>query len=286
MAGYSVKKVLAIRDKLVSEWLTVADGHAMVGDVFLDLVAVAKEVLPGGPFTDVLRRSMVDLLGRTADKQTFRAVAWRLAGNHERLARGVAALPWRGQRHREWCPSRCVLVEATRKTDRRKEGAVLTWEVLAGTPAGRKVGRYFSLAALAHSRREWGFAKRRVRPENHPPEKPFLTYERPEQLFGLRVLLLFEPLTSTLESPVPAAIKGTQSLLKFNRPLLAMRARYGFVCPEGFSHPCHVCPRGLDACPVACRLRSCDRRICPQCSRESWVAPDRPQACLVCLSKG
>jgi hypothetical protein len=295
-ASYNIARVLALRDRLTED-LVVHFSQEEGSPRLLDsVVPVVLKHLPGKIDPSVLRDSLVDLIGRPLERGLLRLVAWRLAGNLARLKRSKAALPWLRQTVQETSPALILHVERlTREQGKqpgkqqgaqKESGGRLTFEVLAGSQAGLRLRKYWSLRFASKHRKVFGFARNSRRPEKLSPTQPFLGFEDLRQLAGLRLSLQFSP-ESCRDGLDFDGFSCPPAALEHNRKLLLLRTRVELPCPASFSHPCHLCWVGSERCRAACHPVSFVQQPCLECQRvDAYFDPAvRRALCVDCAAR-
>lgn len=267
---FNLPQVFRSRDRLMDLVLDAHVGTVAVGDAFRNLVrAVQRELLGSdSPAEELaLGASMRYLAGLELTKKALFELAWRLAGNVERLRDGLPVHPWCRQEHVEWVP---VQVVATRYAIQKKPhekhgraGRTMRFAVLAGSPCPMHLTQWWSNEKLNVVAYAVGFKRR----------PPMYKADHAE-IMSMRFLALIDPARSTRE-PGFYNVGCPSSFLAYNRALIKKRRRIGFSCPEGFEHQCHQCPLGVRSCEAACHTEDYEEKDCPACGRSWWFDTDR-----------
>ena len=236
---YNLSRVFATRDRLVRETLLEFLGTELVGDWFDKLVGVLCETLDVDE--SVMFDSIRNLAGTVFDRPTAYATAWRLAGNIDKLQAGLSVPPWFIQTQEEWLPVQ-ILSWQPDQTARRKPTNTYRMRVLAGS------------AVPLYTTASWptGFTRLLARQIGFTKGKGNFPYQHPSEFVQLRLRILADPARSKPGQLGFWEVAGGAGLTKWNREIMAMRARIDFVCPENYTHPCYRCPIGYDQCDAAC----------------------------------
>jgi len=250
-------------------------GTVPTGRGFHAFVAALRDKLPAGiPYPHVYYSALY-LAGREISLTDLQTLAWRLAANTSLLRHGPVC-PWAGQAVSEWVP--VAVKGVARHTDRyHRPGATFSFFVLAGTPVGLVLTKFWTRRFVAMLASRTGFSK----PWGQRP------FRDPVEFYNLQLFALVEPRLSR-EAPEFESVAVSAAQLTENRNLLRLRQRpVGvFGCPRGFTLaiPCARCPAGEDCCPAATHRRTYEERFCEGCRRKSWFEPgELPDAtCLTC----
>ncbi len=266
---FDVGRVFRLRGRLMDEVLDGFVGSVLTGDALQSMAELLRRKLNGsrGGIEHMQVLSSVRYLGGLeVTEGQLRELAWRLAGNVDRLRSGRSVVPWSRQEGREWVP---VQVVATRYAIRKKpqekfgrSGRTVRFRVLAGTPCPVEMTQWWSHSKSDVVAGELGFTRR-------PP-----LYKADQgELMGMRFAALIDPAQSTRE-PWFFHVHCPPSFRAYNRALIKLRRRIGFSCPEGYEHHCFQCPVGARACPAACHPEDFEARDCPHCGKLSWFDTD------------
>lgn len=258
--------VFALRDRLMDRALAERVGTVPAGGTFAGMVEAVRRVF--GPRADrwALVESMRYLAGREVSHRGAVELAWRLAGNADRVRAGRAVAPWTAQAAPEWVP---VQVVAARYEIRKRPadkfgrpGHTLRFQVLAGTPCPLQLTQWWSKEKADVVAYSVGFRR-----------KPPMFLGDHAELMGMRFQVLVDPARSGRE-PGFFHVACPPGLLAPNRALIKKRRRIGFDCPRGYAHECHQCPAGAATCEAACHPADYAARACPACGREWWFDTD------------
>lgn len=265
---YNLAWILRRKDELLDD----ADLRMFLGQTirrltWSELSQTLEDKLRGRVPLPVIRDSLRYLAGQRLHEEELELLLWRLLGNLERLRSGHPVLPWQlGGAVAEWVPVQLGDSRPLRKA--RKPGVVMEFTILAGLPSGLVTSRRVSYGMAGMLASRLGFSR---------PRGPF-PYRQVQQLFGLRTYALISPERSR-ETPYLEQFHERPAFATWNKRLLRLRRRTapgGHTCPRRLppSLDCHRCPAGLDACPIACRSQTWQRKVCWECERECWLPAD------------
>jgi len=240
---YNLVRIFAIRARLLTDTLVPYVGTELVGDWFGELTRDLARALDVQE--DVIEDSIRHCAGEVLLRPSAFVLAWRLAGNIDRLRDGTACPQWFTQSEEEWLPTQVLDWQAD-KTSRGKPVNVYTLRILAGTSCPMRVIASWPVSFTRMLARQIGFSNRRGK-------TPF---QHPAEFVRLRLRVLADPARSKPGQLGFWEVAGAAGLTKWNRSILQKRARIGFQCPENYTHACHVCPYGYDECPAACRPKT------------------------------
>ncbi len=244
------------------------------------------ETLPGVHHRPTVEESIAALVGTYVDEAIIAETAWRLAGNHRRLRQRKAVPKWHVQKFHEWVPAQVISCRRTRHP-RAGMGATVTFRILAGTPAGLGVSKWWSFARCRMHARDFGFSRPPSPKAVHPPK---FVYSAPEQLVSMRCYLLVTPKASGNEpgfeyAGFPASVKP------WNSELIKCRLRTlpQYRCPQGHpqSFPCHKCPIGYINCKPGTHKSDWVEGQCAACGQaDAFFDPDvKSETCISCTIK-
>ena len=267
--GFSLQRVLARRDQLFSVSLRPYIGSSLVGQTIQDVCDDLAAVLPQTVSRAALSESLRVMAGTDMTQRTARELAWRLAGNVDKLIAGEPAFPWAGQFSDEVVP---VRVERMRFEKRQKtKGYVLYCRALAGSPCPMVFPQFFSLRSFRAVCRTLGFSA------------PWGQYPMATPLYFVN-LVFFAHLEASrsAETPYFKTISASAGLVTHNKPKIAVRCRVK-PCPLGYKHECSKCWMGYNECPAAIHPRTLVQRPCTQCAAVGFFEPeDEGAICLNC----
>jgi hypothetical protein len=276
--------VFRTRDALVEAIEFEFADRSLIGESFSRFVDVVFEVLPGKPVERfALEESLRHVVGVKLTKDLIASVSWRIAGNLPRLRARRAVPPWHVQRFPEWVPAHIVSCRRSRNKS-NEFGGLYGFRILAGTPASLTCYRWWSKNMAGFlAGNHFGFAKYTGR------RSPAYDFLAPEQLVGLRLLLLIDPDVSGQEPGFSKVYFVTQ-LRKWNQTTLRCRARDypGFTCLKQVSDeelPCFRCPVGFTRCRAATHRTDWIVRPCPVCEKTSMFDDELDsKKCLDCFA--
>jgi hypothetical protein len=271
--AFSYKRVKDRRDKLFQLALRPYLDAKISGDTVNDVCNDILAYLPVTVSRSALFESIRVLAGTRLSRQEAKTLAWRLAGNIDKLVDGIPVLPWTQQIEDEIVP---VCVENVRPMYKRKRaGFLFACRALAGSPCPTLFTEFVSARSCAAISRTLGFSA------------PFGPYPY-SSAFQFVNLLFNAHIEASRSHTMPSFITVTASagMIKANREKIEVRCR-AKPCPEAFEHPCTGCWVGYDQCDFAVHPRTYEVRICPSCHAEGYFDPaDFGLECLNCrLSK-
>jgi hypothetical protein len=249
---YSYKQVSGVYQRLLyllcsSPHLGMEIGQQAVDDLSIDIAAEIK--WPKYAVT----ASLSFYIGKVLSFDAAKSIAWSLAGNADRIHKGLAVELYRGQTAVEWV---YVDLEAVRRIPDQDDVAEFVYRCIGGGPAGREVhvrqDIRFKLLSQAIG---FGIGQRDVK---------YIT--TPRALVGMHTYLKLVPREhGTLDTPRVVKSKTSEVQKKLNRKLLRDRVNPS-NCPFGYKlgqiPSCMSCdvPRfdRTKRCPMATR---CYRRV-------------------------
>lgn len=266
---FNVKRVFDVRDRLLTLVLDSWVGTVPVGDSFSTMVEQVRTHLnASGPTIEhyPLRDSMKYLAGREMTQRLLHELAWRLAGNMDRLRTSRVVNAWSNQEGVEWVPLQVV---ATRYEIKKRQGSkfgragrTMRFAILAGSPCPMQITQWWSNEKIDVVAYAVGFKR-----------KPPMYKADHSELMSLRFLGLIDPARSTRE-PGFFHVSCPTSFLEYNRAVIRQRRRIRFQCPQGYEHHCHVCPHGARSCEAAVHPEDYEWKSCTACGKESWFDTD------------
>jgi hypothetical protein len=274
--SYNLKQIDELRKKIFGDPLMWRYYNtAPTGDDFACFVEDVGRLLGNSVDPHVLEESCMPVLGKELTERRLNAFALRIAANAKRLRLGRVSLPWTVQAEDEWAPVEVMRCWPGRS---RKDavGHFFQFIVLAGTPVGFSVVRFWSQAQCNYIAIELGFSGRKKRPLIHP-----------SYFVRLRFSALFEPRLS-IERPGFHKVRLTAGLADYNMPIMLDRIHREPGCkPRGYAHACHVCWLGYGSCPLAVHPLDYEQKICDQCANpKAWHDPaDDLDMCIDCATR-
>lgn len=291
-AVFAIEEILRQRNELreVLEFEFV--DRKLVGAEFDRLVDFCHTLLRLKPHAlPAVFDSVRYLVGHYGNKTALWEVAWRLAGNRDRLQLRTAVPPWQVQTFREWVPVQ--VIGCTRQPARRRYHpgglAILTFRILAGTSCPKVITKAFTFKQCRLLARYLGFSKMPSRRSRLTARYP---YRQPEQLVNLRYLVLVDPAlcreTPDFRIPLVQQSAGyirpdprvvTAACREHNKEQMRLRARIdpGYGCPQRYplSLPCVHCHVGYLECPAGTHRANYVRGRCRLClEADAWFDPD------------
>ena len=258
--GFSYSRLIRRRDALYGNVLRHY-GHARIaGETVNDLVDALLAELPPNTSRDALYESIRPLAGTSLGPAASRELAWRLAGNIDRLEAGEPVLPWTRQIADEIVPVRVERV----KPEKRKDtfGYVMFCRVLAGSPCPMVFPQFFSDRSCRAVSRQIGFS-------NHRGLYP---YSSPLHYVNLMFFAHIEAERSR-ELPYFRTVSCSSGLKTENRPKIAIRCR-ARPCPFNFEHACIKCWVGYNECPAGIYPQTLVQQHCMNCNADGFFEPD------------
>jgi hypothetical protein len=218
-----------------------------------------------------IRASLEDIRGEVLRLPAWYPIAWRLAGNLERLRAGRPVMPWTRQTTDEWIVCEIEDIRRVRRGT-GKYGYNVKCLALTGSCCPMRLETYWPQSFFGLVRTRLGFSRKQPfrYPFNHWSELTQMRFEA----------LLTPELCAT--TPQFRQLRETSILLKYNRELTLRRTRVKFACPQNYEHKCCVCPVGIDGCPVATHAKTYKRSHCRHCGRDAWFDSGFRAMCVEC----
>jgi hypothetical protein len=292
LPSYNLEAIQKLRRRLLEALTLEFAGCTFTGQAFDNLLSVLCEKLPDVRYA-VLRESTRHLVGVIATDALLNSLAWRLAGNIRILRAGRPVQPWLRQTSPEWVPFQIVAVRRNRinlwvkGTNVERWGGDVCLRILAGSPAGMELDRFWTNAYVYTLRQEFGFDRfDRQRFTHVVAKKPSYPFSDITELTRLRAYATVMPCDGSA-GLVLDRIRSSGTTKAWNKRLLKMRSRIDFPCPLSYPLelvPCHKCEKGYDQCPAGCHPVSYTARVCPECQQESWFEP-LAELCIRCSRK-
>jgi hypothetical protein len=275
--SYNFRQIEILKKKLLDDPLMWKHYHAVLtGDSFAQFVNDVGQLLGGSVNPRVLEESCMPVLGKEMTRSRLNAFSLRIATNIKRLRQGEVCRPWTRQIEDEWAPVEILRCwpGRNRKGD---QGSHFQFLVLAGTPVGFGMFRFWTQTQCHYIGRELGFSGRKNRPLLHP-----------SYMVRMRFSALFEPRLS-LERPGFHKVRMTSGLARYNEPLMLGRFYREPGCkPRNYEHACHVCYLGYSSCPLATHPLDYKQEICDRCADpKAWHDPadEELDMCVRCSTK-
>jgi hypothetical protein len=270
--SFSYQRLKARRDKIFFNGLRAYTDAKLSGDTVNDVCNDVAACLPDSVSRSALFESIRVLAGTTLTQQNAKTLAWRLAGNIDKLIDGKPAFPWTQQLEDEIVP---VCVEDIKPTHRRKiSGYSFKCRALAGSPCPMSFTEFVSAASCRAISRTLGFSA---------PWGPY-PYSTPLQFVNL---LFFAHIEAARSRNVPSFMRVTasSSMVAVNREKIEVRCR-AKPCPDGFEHPCASCWAGYDQCPYGVHPQTYIVQHCNTCNSDGFFNPGESNiACQQCRQR-
>jgi hypothetical protein len=248
-----------------AQLMTVLDAfrdQSVTGNVIYEMADRLMAALPQTVSRNAVFESVRVLAGSTMTAKAAALMAWRLAGNLDRLIDGDAVTPWTRQMHDETVP---VCVERVIPTKRRDiSGFIFSCRALAGTPCTELFPQFFSVNSCRAISRIVGFS-----PNSWGP----LQYSGIGMHFINLMFFAHIEAERSREKPYFRQVSVTSSMLKHNKELLAVRCRTA-PCPEGYQHACTNCFVGYNECSFAVHAKTYVEAHCRNCDSVSFFDPE------------
>jgi hypothetical protein len=269
--GFSLSRMLKRRDQLFLHAIRPYIAARIVGDTIRDITNDIAQQLPETVSRDALFESMRVLAGATLSQRDAKDLAWRLAGNIDRLIAGNPVLPWVRQVANEVIP---VRIERVRYEKRRDlQGFMLFCRALGGSPCPTIFPNFLSITSCRAISRTLGFSA----PWGNYP------YTTPLHFVNLVFFAHIEADKSN-ETPYFREVSCTSGLRTENKERIAVRTR-ARTCPRRYTHDCVKCWVGYNECPAAIYPRTLVQRECANCASVSYFEPDDESTiCISCRS--
>ena len=235
----------------------------------------------------VLFSSVSYLAGVKLTPERLSALAWRLAGNQDRLINHArAVLPWKVQRYDEIVPAQIIDVKLARGGRRGLElGHDVTFKILGGTPCPQKIKQWWSFRRArffaTYKDKEvpgcFGFHSFPDKAENR------VVFQDTKELYSLCCLLVISAELSDEEGPQFSKITHSAQTTLWNKTQLKYRKRGpGYECPHDMPESlyCFQCSKGMSSCRAAVHKQDYVLRQCVKCQEEQWH--DETAGCVVC----
>jgi len=269
---FSRKQILARRTQFYRVLRNYVD-QTISGDVIYEITENLHAAMPPTVFRNAIFETIRLLAGTQLTNKMAAKLAWRLAGNIDRLSENEPVLPWTRQTADEVVP---VCVEAVVPMKRKDtHGYLFHCRALAGTPCAESFTQFFSANSCRAISRVIGFSTNSWGPYQYGG-------------IGMHFvnLMFFAHIEAarSRDKPVFHRVSVTSSMLKANKELLEVRCRVK-PCPppNSFQHSCVNCPIGYNECPFATHAKTYVEQHCRQCDSDSFFDPDNPSTmCVNC----
>lgn len=267
--GFSFSRVRQRRDRLFTHALRPYIAARLVGDTVKDVCNDLAGQLPATVSRDALYESIRVLAGTILTQRDAKELAWRLAGNIDKLNAAERVLPWTRQIQDEIVPVRVERIHADKRRD--NYGYTMYVRALAGSPCPMVFPQFFSTRSCRAIARTLGFSGTYG---NYPLHTPL-------HFMGLMFFAHLEADKSG-ETPYFKKVSCSSGLIDHNRPKIEVRCRVK-PCPRGYQHECAKCWIGHDSCPAGIYPRTLVQRECTECANMGFFEPDdEGTVCLNC----
>ncbi len=271
-APFSYQRILARRDKIFYTALRPYIDATLTGNTPRDVSRDIMGVLPASVSEGAVFESIRILAGSKLTKKEAGDLAWRLAGNTDKLIDGIPVLPWTQQIEDERVPVCVVDMRPMRK--KKVPGFLFYCRALAGTPCPMMFTQFVSLSSCRGISTVLGFSK---------PWGPY-PFKTPLHFVNL---LFFAHIEAERSKQQPSFVKvsASSSMVKENRGKIEIRCRTK-PCPQQFNHPCAFCWVGYDNCDAAVHPVTYVVRECATCNANGWFNPgEASTTCQQCRQK-
>lgn len=241
---------------------------------------------------NTVHESVKGLLKKELTPERLQAVAWRLAGNLDRLLSQQAVPEWNGQKEFEWVPAHVCDTQIVRRFGKLVN--LLTFQSMGGSVVPLKIVQTWSIKktnylAVYRNPAGLGFGFGRSRINSRGEQRSSGLYRNLSQFYNMRCFLLLDPNLSQTE-PGVAEIGHSASSMLYNKQLIQSRDRSQTPCLKGLhkSLECFICPYGVDRCVLATHPVTYRKGICPRCSQLGFFDPQEiqhPDLCLACVQE-
>jgi hypothetical protein len=266
---FSYKRLRHYRDRLVERALRPYLDATLAGETIRDVCRDVLAELPDAVSQPAVFDSIRALAGTRFTKQVSYALAWRLAGNLERLKNGQPVLPWTRQLEDELVP---VCVEGVRPYKRKTtSGYMLDCRAVGGSPCPMTFTQFFSQNSCRAISQPLGFSA------------PWGAYPYTTASHFLNLLFFAHvEAARSRETPVFSTVSVSSSMFQHNRALIEVRTR-ARPCPYAYEHSCLHCWLGTDQCAFATHTRTYTARYCDACQTDAFFDPqDGGLLCVRC----
>lgn len=277
------------RDKLTAKTSDFL-GHKLVAETYHAFVDRLHANLPDLILRQTVHESVKHLLKKELTAELLFSVAWRLAGNLDKLLEQQPVSEWNGQKEFEWIPTQVCEVQTVRRFGQLVN--LLTFQSLGGSVVPLQLTQTWSFKktnylAVYKNLSGYGFGFSRSRINGRGEQQCAGLYRNPSQFYGLRCFLLLDPARS---QPDPFAIEvgHTNATTHYNKRLIEGRDRSRTPCIQGLSASleCYACPYGVDRCVLATHEATYSRGTCPKCECVGFFDPleiEHKSLCLTCV---
>lgn len=262
MAAFSRTKIFARRGRLFAALAPYLD-REVSGAALYAIVDALLADLPSTVSRNAVFESVRALTGTILSRKVAGTLAWRLAGNMDRLIAGEPVLPWTRQLFDEQVPICVERIVPTKKRD--QFGYVFHCRALAGTSCTELLSQFFSNNSCRAVARAVGFSTNSWGP---------LQYGGVGLHFVNLLFFAHVEAARSRERPAFHRVSASSSMLKYNKDILLVRCR-AEPCPLGFEHPCMGCFKGYDECSFATHAKTYTEAECRVCGTVSFFDPEQ-----------
>ena len=267
--AFSYIRIRQYRDRIANRALRPYFDANVAGDTLRDMCRDVLAELPDSVSQPAVFDSIRALAGIKITKHIAADLAWRLAGNIERLKDGQPVLPWTRQLEDELVP---VNVEHVRPYKRKNTpGYMFDCRALAGSPCPMSFMQFFSNNSCRAIAQTLGFSA------------PWGAYPYTTAMHFVNLLFFAHvEAAKSRELPFFAKVSVSSSMFKENRARIEVRTR-ARPCPDQYEHSCVHCWLGYDQCEFATHPRTYVTRPCDACRSDGFFDPnDRGVLCMRC----
>ena len=268
-APFSYKRLRERRDRITTVALRPYVDANIVSDTLRDMCRDILAEMPDSVSQLAVFDSVRALAGTKLTRKTASELAWRLAGNLDKLTAGQAVLPWTRQIDDEIVP---IIVENVRPFKRKNTpGFIFSCRVLAGSSCPMTFTQFLSKASCGAISQSIGFSK------------SWGPYPYTSALHFVN-LLFFAHIEAarSRETPFFLKVSASSSMIKENRGRIEVRTR-ARPCPDQYEHACIHCWLGYDQCAYATHPRTYESRHCSNCNADGFFDPaDNGLLCVRC----
>lgn len=258
--SFSYKRVIKRRDILFNRVMRPYWGLHLTCATLDDFIDDVLAELPANVSRDAVFESIRVYAGIELSRRNSFEIAWRLAGNVDKLVRGFPALPWTAQLEDEIVPVRVEYMRPHKKFD--SPGYMLYCRAVAGSSCPMLFSNFFSRRSCSGIAASIGFSA------------PWGLYPFKDPMYFVNLLFLAHVEAEKSHSkPVFTTVSCTSGLRLENKAKIEVRTR-ARPCPRGFTHQCNHCPIGYSDCPAGIYPKTLVTRMCTQCNKDSFFEPD------------
>lgn len=282
-------KVLLTAKKLAAATQSLRREELFQNDVYDRFVSVALDVLKLGPACEPsVRKALIPFYGRKMTRADFDGACLRVSALRRKIKFDIPFLDaFSTTKDLVWNVLVVESSEYSRLTKSKKAIVNVEFTVLEGDYAGLSLAqdmpqRYVTLVMARELGTSW---------KHDPVSVRSVVGFR--LIGGIRLDVEYQPKVEE--------IYGSDSLRMYNRLLLSTRQavedyhkglhnKFSFTwrCPNRYSGPCTICPRGRDTCTRGTHRRTYVESFCRKCRNEkAWFDPPavKTGVCVNCRVK-